>query len=64
MRWRFAKNRAEAAVKVMHVDLRRREGSDCKGWGFDEDDALTEGVDRREDLKESDDDFWGNDEGD
>ena len=62
MRWRFAKSRAAAAVKVMHVDLRRREGSDCRTWGFDEEAHLKDGVDRREDLKESDDRFWGSDE--
>lgn len=61
LRWRFARKRADAAVKVMHVDLRIREGSDCDEEALTEAN-LTEGVDRREDLKESD-DFWGNDEG-
>lgn len=55
LRWRFAKRRAEAAVKVTHVDLRIREGSD----GFDEEEALMEAR-----LKESDEGFWGDDEGD
>lgn len=42
----------------MHVDLRRREGSD----DFDDEEALMEA--RLKDLKESDEGFWGNDEGD
>lgn len=58
LRWRFARKRAEAAVKVTHVDLRRREGSD----DFDEEAALMEA--RLKDLKESDEGFWGNDGGD
>lgn len=55
LRWRFARRRAEAAVKVTHVDLRIREGSD----GFDEEEALMEAR-----LKESDEGFWGDDEED
>lgn len=67
MSWRFAKNSAAAAVKVMQVDLKRREGRDFKGsWDFDDEDLieahLKVEVDRGKDLKEKDEGFFGKDE--